>query len=101
MEGLNLAGGVAALGAGEHVQVDVLEPCVPGLLDAGGALGVHMPEALVAADDGKLVATVAEALPAGERVVVGNVHTKGGTGRDGCENQDEQNRENSGFHLIY
>lgn len=100
IKGLDLASGIPALGAREDIEVDVLEASFPGLLDAGGALGVNMAEALVAADDGELVAIVLEARPGREGIVVRNIHTKSGAGGDSREGEDTQKRKDS-LHLYY
>jgi len=72
----DLLGRIAALGAREHVEVDVLHASRPGLLDRRGAVGINVAKGLVAADDGEVDAVVlVEAVPRGLRIVVGAVDT--------------------------
>jgi len=60
---LNLSSGVAALRAGEHVDVDVLKTGLPGVGDALRAVVIRVTSAAEATNDGKSVAAVAKALP--------------------------------------
>jgi len=67
---------VAALGAGEHVEVHVLHASVPRALRRLGAVGVHVVDRTIAAHNGEFVALLVDAVPSGLREQGGNINTK-------------------------
>jgi len=87
IESLDLMLGVTALGAREHVDIDVLHATRPGIADTLSAMLVRIASAAIATDDGKIVALIVKALPRAHTEELGNINTLSGAGcNKACSN---------------
>jgi len=94
VKSLDLRPGIATLGAREHVDIDVLHSTGPGVADALGAVVVGVASAAIAANDGKLVAIVADTLPSAHAEQLRHINTSGSRAhRKACGKSKKSNNK--------
>jgi len=94
IESLDLATGITAARAGEHVDIDVVHASSPGVVHRGSTVGINSASGHVATDNGKGVAVVADTLPAAHREQLRDINTNSGrnSGHKGEENNKARKR---------
>jgi len=93
-ESLNLALGVAALRAREHVDIHMLHTTRPGVGNALSAVLVGVTSAAIATNDCKLVTVILEALPGTHTIELRNMNTNGSiTHSKACCKSNKSKRE--------
>lgn len=97
LEGLHLVGSVAALGAGEEVDIDIRHATGPGVGDALSAVVVNGTSAAEATGDTEDVPVVLEAAPGGGGEELGAINTISG----GCsaDHSGEESKSKDSLHL--
>jgi len=96
VEGLDLAASIAALGAREHVKINMIHATSPRIVHRGSNIGINLANRHVATDDRKLVAVVADALPARHREELRDINT---SGRKGSGDQGSKNNKRNTVHV--
>jgi len=100
VERLDLRLGIAALGAGEHVDIDVLHTARPGIADALSAVVVGIAGAAEATDDGEFVSIVADTLPNAHAEQLRHINTSSSAAHSKASGDSNKNKSETHFFIF-